>query len=142
MNRATIQLKLNLDSPLGKQVFASLAGAIGGVDVKMEVLKDKTEEAAVVSATAVEAPKKKKATTAPAVLAEAPDDNVEQAKAPKEVEAETGIALGDIKAEIAKKVSKHRIAIKAKLTEYDVPNSDQLGKEKYAEFHEFLMGLE
>ena len=141
MNRATIQLKLNLDSPLGKQVFASLVGAIGGVDVKMEVVKDKTEEVAVAETT-TEAPKKKRATTAPAVLAEAVEANVEETKAPKEVEGETGIALGDIKAEIAKKVSKHRIAIKAKLTEFEVPNSDQLGKDKYAEFHEFLMSLE
>lgn len=155
MNRATIALELDLDSPLGKQVFAGLASAIGGVDVtiagpgpaKMELVKEEEAAPAAPAAPAVEEAKPKRTRSNAAANAAAPaasDTNVAEAEVETaaEAEVETDVTLGDIKAEIAKKVTKHRVAIKAKLTEYGVPNSDQLGKEKYDEFQKFLIALD
>ncbi len=145
-NKAKIKFELDLDSVLGKRVFANLAASFGEVNVTettfLEVVKDGVTDTA---APAVAEPKKR-ATKTPAkeVVAEeaAAEAEVETPAAEEAAEeAGTTIVLGDIKAEIAKKVSKHRDAIKAELTRLGAENSDKLPKEHYPGFHKFLTEL-
>ena len=73
------------------------------------------------------------------------------ADAPKEVatgpgntteeKSETTITLEDIRTLTSKKAKDHREAIKAKLTEWGVPNVVKIPTEKYAEFIDFLNSL-
>ena len=163
MNKAKIKFELDLDSPLGKNVFASLAAAFGNVEVQTITHKevalqvfDKDETKA--TASEVTEPKKRASRAAAkpevaeqeeaATAPEAETDNAnpaeietvaEAAEAAEEVESD--ITLGVIKAEIAKKVAKHREAIKGELDKLGVPNSDKLEKVQYLKFHQFLMDL-
>lgn len=151
MNKVKIRLELNLDSQLGKDVFEGLAAALSGVGVteQAKVVKiDATNSSTdVVAALAVEEKPKRAKNTALSVVAAVEERPEVQALVDNEksktetAETKLDITLGEIKADIAKNVSKHREAIKAKLTEYNVPNSDQLGKENYGEFHKFLKEL-
>lgn len=157
MNKAKIKFELDLDSPLGKNVFASLAAAFGNVEVQTITHKevalqvvDKDETKA--TASEVTEPKKRASRaaakpevaeqeeTATASEAETDDANPAEIETVAE-EVESGITLGVIKAEIAKRVAKHREAIKGELDKLGVPNSDKLEKVQYPKFHQFLIDL-
>lgn len=58
-----------------------------------------------------------------------------------EEKSETTITLEDIRTLTSKKAKDHREAIKAKLTEWGVPNVVKIPTEKYAEFIDFLNSL-
>lgn len=152
-NKAKIKFELDLDSPLGKRVFANLAASFGEVNVTettfSEVVKDEvTDTAAPVVAEKPQrssrAKVKPEAEAEVAVETETEEVETPAAEAAKEEAPEENgspIALGDIKAEIAKKVAKHRDAIKAELTRLGAENSDKLPKEHYPAFHKFLTEL-
>jgi hypothetical protein len=89
------------------------------------------------------APRKKKVaevaapaetTTAPKEVATGPGNTTEE-------KSETTITLEDIRTLTSKKAKDHREAIKAKLTEWGVPNVVKIPTEKYAEFIDFLNSL-
>lgn len=161
-NSVQLKLKLDLNSDLGRNLFAGISEALAGsetstLEVKQVIVLDK-EEVTDTAAPVVEKPKRapRAATKPEGQVAEenekasdkleeaAPEVETPAAEATTEEVVEekgTPIVLGDIKAEIAKKVSKHRDAIKAELTRLGAENSDKMPKEHYPAFHKFLTEL-
>lgn len=90
------------------------------------------------------APRKKKtdevAETTKTTTADAPKEDVTGPETPIEVEEKT-VTLEDIRTLTSKKAKDHREAIKAKLTEWGVPNVVKIPEDKYQEFIDFLNTL-
>jgi len=82
-------------------------------------------------------------TAAPAetTTADAPKEDATGPGNTTEEKSETTITLEDIRTLTSKKAKDHREAIKAKLTEWGVPNVVKIPTEKYAEFIDFLNSL-
>lgn len=153
----SVQLKLNLDlnSDLGRNLFAGISDALAGTQVEQLEVKPTIvlvkEEVTDTAAPVVDKPQRaSRAKVKPEEAKEeaAPEDEDTPAAEAAREEAPSAdtdgsplIVLGDIKAEIAKKVSKHRDAIKAELTRLGAENSDKMPKEHYSAFHRFLTEL-
>ena len=153
MNKAKIKLELDLDTVLGRNVFASLSSALAGTsqDVQLKgkpVIEFKAETVVEEKLeTEVEKPKRApRAKTAPAAQlgeATAEEPAVEQTETAVEesTEAQSDVTLEMVKAEIGFKVGKNREAIKAKLTEFGVDNSSKLLPHQLSTMFEFLKTL-
>ena len=88
-------------------------------------------------APAAQAPK-----PAPAPAVQAPKPAPAPAPAPKPAPApEATVTIDDVRIELAKKVDKHREAIKAKLGELGAPSVTKLDPSKYNEMLYFLTSL-
>ena len=130
-NPAQLTAAMNFLSAVGGNVIPSGTTAAPAAETP------KTTEAAPKK----RAPRKKKV----AEVAETPKTTeaapAETATAPAAAAEETSITLEDIRTLTSKKAKDHREAIKAKLTEWGVPNVVKIPTEKYAEFIDFLNSL-
>ncbi len=142
-----VKIEVSFDPSNQEHTIAAMdfLSALGGNGGKIEAAPaettttDATEEAAPKK----RAPRKKKivevaeqaeTTTAPKEVATGPGNTTEE-------KSETAITLEDIRTLTSKKAKDHREAIKAKLTEWGVPNVVKIPTDKYAEFIDFLKSL-
>lgn len=85
---------------------------------------------------------KSKPAAEPAKPAEEPAKAEEPAETQVPAPEEKEYKIEEVREKLKEKVSEHREAIKSKLTELGAPNVSSLDPSKYAEFVNFLEGLE
>ena len=148
MSLVKIEASFDPSNPAQLTAAMNFLSAVGG-----NVIPSGT--AAPAETTTADAPKeeapKKRAPRKKKVAEVAAPAETTTADAPKEVatgpgntteeKSETTITLEDIRTLTSKKAKDHREAIKAKLTEWGVPNVVKIPTEKYAEFIDFLNSL-
>tara|TARA_R110000851_G_scaffold141057_1_gene278636 strand:+ start:11823 stop:12269 length:447 start_codon:yes stop_codon:yes gene_type:complete len=148
MSLVKIEASFDPSNPAHLAAAMNFLSAVGG-----NVIPSGT--AAPAETTTADAPKeeapKKRAPRKKKVAEVVEQSETTTADAPKEVatgpgntteeKSETTITLEDIRTLTSKKAKDHREAIKAKLTEWSVPNVVKIPTEKYAEFIDFLNSL-
>ena len=134
----------NQEHTIAAMNFLSALGGNGG-KVEAAPAETTTADAPKEEAPKKRAPRKKKvdevAEQAETTTADAPKEVATGPGNTTEEKSETTITLEDIRTLTSKKAKDHREAIKAKLTEWGVPNVVKIPTEKYAEFIDFLNSL-
>ena len=166
MNEKFIKVEILIDTTNPEQLAAlstlmtkvgeqasKTADAISELREKFSSLADNLKERIAKIDDASKPAQAKKRNTKPAEPAPAPEAPAEEETKPAEEETKPGAPaespaekkeykIEEVREKLKEKVNDHREAIKAKLTELGAPNVSSLDPDNYADFMDFLNGLE
>lgn len=147
-NNSTLQIVVDFADVKLTTALSNFFAELSGININRgEAAKTEIEEA---SRETIKAPKakskvepKKEVEEASEEAKEAPAAEVDSMKEePKAATKASTIKVEDIRAELQKKVTNNREAIKEKLTSLNAKNVTVLATDKYEEFMEFLTALD